>query len=76
MSSFNGDRREPASVPPAPMEPKDDTRLPADLDYAVRSVLQMEAARPIQPTDYDTCWVARLTNPDGTFAYPIYSGGC
>ena len=30
----------------------------------------MEGARPIQPTDYDTCWVAGLTNPDGTLAFP------
>ncbi|CAN5175964.1 type B diterpene cyclase [soil metagenome] len=30
----------------------------------------METSRPIQPTDYDTCWVARLTTPDGTLAYP------
>ncbi len=30
----------------------------------------METSRPIQPTDYDTCWVARLINPDGTLAYP------
>ena len=69
MASFNGDQCRPASVPPA-MEPKYDTRLSAYLDYAVRSVLRVEAARPIQPTDYDTCWVARLTNPDGTLAYP------
>ena len=69
MSSINGDQREPASVPPA-MEPENDTRLSAYLDYAVRSILRMEAARPIQPTDYDTCWVAGLTNPDGTLAYP------
>jgi halimadienyl-diphosphate synthase len=69
MASFNGDQCRTASVPPA-MEPKYDTRLSAYLDYAVRSVLRVEAARPIQPTDYDTCWVARLTNPDGTLAYP------
>jgi len=30
----------------------------------------MDASRPIQPTDYDTCWAARLTNPDGTLAHP------
>jgi halimadienyl-diphosphate synthase len=69
MLSFSGEQREPALVPPA-AELVDDTRLSAYLDYAVQSTLRMEAARPIQPTDYDTCWVARLTNPDGTLAYP------
>jgi halimadienyl-diphosphate synthase len=52
------------------MELEDDARLSAYLDYAVQSTLRMEAVRPIQPTDYDTCWVAQLTNPDGTLAYP------
>jgi halimadienyl-diphosphate synthase len=69
MSSYNGDQPEPASASPT-MEPKNDTRISAYLDHAVRSILRVEAARPIQPTDYDTCWVARLTNPDGTLAYP------
>ena len=71
MSSCSEDRRRAAApVPPAAMYPGDHTRLSAYLDYAVRSVLRVEAARPIQPTDYDTCWVARLANPDGTLAYP------
>lgn len=69
MSSYNGDQPEPASASPT-MEPKNDTRISAYLDHAVRSILRVEAARPIQPTDYDTCWVARLTDPDGTLAYP------
>ena len=30
----------------------------------------MEAPQPIQPTDYDTCWMARLTETDGSLAYP------
>ena len=46
------------------------TRLSAYLDYAAESILRMETSQPIQPTDYDTCWVARLINPDGTLAYP------
>src|SRR5215210_5603024 len=69
MSSYNGDQPEPASASPT-MKPKIDTRISAYLDHAVRSILRVEAARPIQPTDYDTCWVARLANPDGTLAYP------
>ena len=47
-----------------------DTRLSAHLEYAAESLLRMDSSRPIQPTDYDTCWVARLINPDGTLAYP------
>ena len=46
------------------------TQLSAYLDYAAESILRMETSQPIQPTDYDTCWVARLINPDGTLAYP------
>jgi halimadienyl-diphosphate synthase len=45
-------------------------RLSAYLNDAVDSVLKMATSRPIQPTDYDTCWVARLINPDKTLAYP------
>jgi len=45
-------------------------RLSAYLDFAVEEILRMEDPCPIQLTDYDTCWVARLTNPDGTLAYP------
>lgn len=40
------------------------------LDFAVDELLRMETTQPIQPTNYDTCWAARLTNPDGTLAYP------
>lgn len=32
--------------------------------------MRVDDPQPIQPTDYDTCWAARLTNPDGTLAYP------
>ena len=45
-------------------------RLSAYLDVAVEELLRMEASQPIQPTAYDTCWAVRLTNPDGTLAYP------
>ena len=50
------------------------TRLSPYLDYAAENILAMEASRSIQPTDYDTCWVARLTNPDGSLAYPDLLG--
>lgn len=49
-------------------------RLSAYLDYSVEDILKIEAPRPIQPTDYDTCWVAWLTNPDGSVAYPDLFG--
>ncbi len=58
------DRRRPVA------KVEGNTRLSAYLDYAADSILRMETSRPIQPTDYDTCWVARLNNPDGTLAYP------
>jgi halimadienyl-diphosphate synthase len=45
-------------------------RLSTYLDDAVDSILRRETSRSIQPTDYDTCWVARLVDPDGTLAYP------
>ena len=45
-------------------------RLSAYLHLVVDEMLRMEMPQPIQPTDYDTCWAARLTNPDGTLAYP------
>ena len=59
----------PHSNPPTP-ETGGSGNLSAYLDYAVDNILRMEGARPIQPTDYDTCWVAGLTNPDGTLAFP------
>ncbi|MDQ3436516.1 MAG: hypothetical protein M3491_04120 [Actinomycetota bacterium] len=52
------------------MEVRGGAHLSAFLDYSVEDLLRMETSRPIHPTDYDTCWVARLTNPDGTLAYP------
>jgi len=45
-------------------------RLSFYLDDAVDSILRRETSRSIQPTDYDTCWVARLVDPGGTLAYP------
>lgn len=45
-------------------------RLPAYLDFAADELLRMDMPQPIQPTDYDTCWAARLTKPDGSLAYP------
>ena len=63
MALLAGGRREPAKV-------GSNTRLSAYLDDAAESILKVETSRPIQPTDYDTCWVARLINPDGTLAYP------
>lgn len=46
------------------------TLLLAYLSIAVAELLQMDNPQPVQPTDYDTCWVARLKSPDGTLAYP------
>ena len=40
------------------------------LDFAVGELLQIEDGQLIQPTHYDTCWAAGLTNEDGTLAYP------
>jgi halimadienyl-diphosphate synthase len=69
MALLAGGRREPDRRRPA-AKVGSDARLSAYLDDAAESILKMETARPIQPTDYDTCWVARLINPDGTLAYP------
>ena len=52
------------------MEVRGSAHLSAYLDYSVEDVLKVGAVRPIQPTDYDTCWVAWLTEPDGGVAYP------
>lgn len=49
-------------------------RLSAYLDFAVGELLRMDDAQPIQPTDYDTSWAARLTNSDGSLAYPDLLG--
>jgi len=69
MALLAGGRREPDRRRPA-AKVGSNTRLSAYLDDAAESILKMETSRPIQPTDYDTCWVARLINPDGTLAYP------
>lgn len=45
-------------------------RLSSYLDFAVGELLQMEERQFVQPTPYDTCWAAGLTNKDGTLAYP------
>ena len=68
-----GSRREPDSGRLV-VEVEGGTRLSAYLDYNVGDILRMNTSRPIQPTDYDTCWVARLTNADGTLAYPDLLG--
>jgi halimadienyl-diphosphate synthase len=52
------------------VEVRGGAHLSAYLENSVEDILKIEAPRPIQPTDYDTCWVARLTNPDGSVAYP------
>src|SRR5215204_459157 len=56
------------------MEVRGGAHLSAYLAYSVEEILKIEASRPIQPTDYDTCWVAGLTNPDGSVAYPDLLG--
>lgn len=45
-------------------------RLSAYLNFAAGELMRVDHPQPIQPTDYDTCWAARLTNPDGTLTYP------
>ena len=64
-----GSWREPDTGPPI-ANVGGDARPYAYLEDAANNILEMESSRPIQPTDYDTCWVARLTNSDGTLAYP------
>lgn len=49
-------------------------RLSTYLDLSVDELLQMEGPHLIRATDYDTCWAARLTNPDGSLAYPHLLG--
>ncbi|MGF1471949.1 MAG: prenyltransferase/squalene oxidase repeat-containing protein [Rubrobacteraceae bacterium] len=36
--------------------------------------MRVDDPQPIQPTDYDTSWAARLTDPEGTLAYPRLVG--
>jgi halimadienyl-diphosphate synthase len=69
MALLAGGRHEPDRRRPD-AEVESNMRLSAYLDAAAESILRMNASRHIQPTDYDTCWVARLRNPDGTLAYP------
>lgn len=45
-------------------------RLSAYLDFAVDELLRAGISHPIQPTHYDTCWMAGLVEEDGTLAYP------
>jgi halimadienyl-diphosphate synthase len=73
MHPQGGSRRQPHSERPV-VEVRSGAHLSAYLDYSAEELLRMETSRPIQPTDYDTCWVARLTNPDGTSAYPDLFG--
>ena len=44
--------------------------LTAYLDFVVDELLQADFSQPTQVTDYDTSWAARLTNEDGSLAYP------
>jgi halimadienyl-diphosphate synthase len=44
--------------------------LAAYLDFAVDELLTTDLSQFAQATDYDTCWAARLTNADGSLAYP------
>lgn len=69
MALLAGSWREPDTGRPV-AKVGSNTRLSTYLDYTAESILRMETSRPIQPTDYDTCWVARLINADGTLAYP------
>ncbi len=45
-------------------------RLSAYLRFAVDEIFRMERSQPIQATIYDTCWAARITESDGSRAYP------
>lgn len=45
-------------------------RLSAYLDFAVDDLLRADFSYLTQATDYDTSWAARLTNEDGSLAYP------
>ncbi len=45
-------------------------RTAAYLDFAVGELLKEELSQLTQASDYDTCWAARLTNEDGSLAYP------
>ena len=45
-------------------------RFAAHLNVAVDELLKEDLSQFAQATDYDTCWAARLTNEDGSLAYP------
>jgi hypothetical protein len=45
-------------------------RLAAYLNVAVDDLLKADLSQFDQATVYDTCWAARLTNEDGSLAYP------
>ncbi len=45
-------------------------RLSTYSTNAVTDLLRLEDPQPVQPTDYDSCWAARLTHENGTLAYP------
>ncbi|HEY1016626.1 MAG TPA: prenyltransferase/squalene oxidase repeat-containing protein [Herpetosiphonaceae bacterium] len=45
-------------------------RQSAYVHFAVEEMLQLNQPQTMQPTAYDTAWVARLTNEDGSLAYP------
>jgi halimadienyl-diphosphate synthase len=44
--------------------------LTAYLDFEVDELLGADFSQPTRVTDYDTSWAARLTNEDGSLAYP------
>jgi halimadienyl-diphosphate synthase len=44
--------------------------LTAYLNFSVDELLREDLSQLTQKTDYDTCWAARLTNEDGSLAYP------
>jgi halimadienyl-diphosphate synthase len=45
-------------------------RFAAQLNVAVDELLRADLSQFTQATVYDTCWAARLTNEDGSLAYP------
>src|SRR3712207_6878732 len=45
-------------------------RLTAYLDFTAEELLRSELSYLSQVTDYDTSWAARLTDGDGSLAYP------
>jgi halimadienyl-diphosphate synthase len=47
---------------------------PKDERRAVARLIERGLSRPMQPTDYDTSWALRLSNADGTPAYPYLLG--